>query len=41
MLIRGLEFVKINRDSLLVALDSRDATDEGVDVQELGTTLSW
>jgi hypothetical protein len=32
MLIGGLEFVKINRDSLLVALDSRDASDEGVDV---------
>jgi len=32
MLIGCLEFVKISRDSLLVALDGRDATDEGVDV---------
>jgi hypothetical protein len=41
MLIGGLEFVKIGRYSLLVALDCRNATDEGVDVQKLGTALTW
>jgi hypothetical protein len=41
MLIGGLEFVKIGRYSLLVALDCRDASDEGVDVQKLGTALTW
>jgi hypothetical protein len=40
MLVGGLEFVKISRYSLLVALDSGDATGEGVDVQELGTALT-
>jgi hypothetical protein len=41
MLVGGLELVKISRYSLLVALDSRDATGEGVDVQKLGTALTW
>jgi len=41
LLIRCLEFVKISRDSLLVALNGRDTTDDGVDVQELGTALTW
>jgi hypothetical protein len=41
LLIRCLEFVKISRDSLLVALDGCDTIDDGVDVQELGTALTW
>jgi hypothetical protein len=42
MLIGGLEFVEISRYGLLVALDtsSRDVTDEGVDVQDLGASLT-
>jgi hypothetical protein len=40
MLIGGLEFVEISRYGLLVSLDSRDAIDEGVDVQDLGAGLT-
>jgi hypothetical protein len=41
LLIGCLEFVKIARDSLLVALDGSDTTDNRVDVKELSTTLAW
>ena len=41
LLIGGLESVEIDRDSLLVALDGSDTTDNRVDVKELITALSW
>ena len=41
LLIGGLEVVKIDRDSLLVALDGSDTTDNRVDVKELSTTVAW
>jgi hypothetical protein len=40
LLIGGLEIVKIDRDSLLVALDGGDTVDNRVDVKELSTTLA-
>lgn len=41
LLIGGLEFVKIDGDSLLVALDGSDTADNRVDVKKLSTTLAW
>ena len=41
LLIGGLEFVKVDGDSLLVTLDGSDTADNRVEIKELITTLAW